>query len=66
MSKTILFAEFKFAYSAKDLISSIFLSSCKSKIFLSIELIFYSFLKLNMLLMYMKFCNHINKTLEII
>ena len=43
-----------------------FLSSNKSSILKSIGLIFYSFQKLNILLMYVKFCNHNNKTLEII
>ena len=36
------------------------------KFFQSIDFIFYSFLKPNILLIYVKCCNHINKTLEII
>ena len=43
-----------------------FLSFSKSNIFYGIDLKFISLLKPNMLLMYMKFYNNINKTLEVI
>jgi len=61
--KTILPAWFKYA---KQLISSTFFSFSGSNIFYVIDLIFFSLLKPNMLLMWIKFYNNINKTLEVI
>ena len=45
---------------------ALFLSSCKSDIFYSLDLKLFSFLKRSLLLMYVKLFNDLNKTLEVI